>query len=175
MSAHVSGIANNVVSFSGIVTNLNNNESSNIYLSPSTSMLHIALLELGNLFCAKYKYMSLKYGLSRYSACISFMVTGRWVPFNTFLCIIFKILSTSVCFGKYFWTILLVLIKSASSGGSSNWDLSGLWYISDIMPSWYEEFSSKSLISKSKSKFIFLSSYIFTSSSLGGGFIRGSG
>ena len=51
----------------------------------------------------------------------------------------------------------MVLTKSANSGGSNSWDLSGLWHISDIIPSWYGEFSSKSLfISKSKSKFIFL-------------------
>ena len=84
-------------------------------------------------------------------------------------------MSISVCFGKYFLTILLVLIKSANSGGSSNWDLSDLWYISDILPSCYGEFSSKSLlISKSKSKCFFLSSCVFTLGGLGGGFIRGS-
>ena len=43
-------IANNAVSFSGIVISLNNNEHSNIYLSASTSTLHITLLELGNFF-----------------------------------------------------------------------------------------------------------------------------
>ena len=120
LSAHISGIANNAVSFSQIVISLNSRESSKIYLSTSTSTLCIALLELGNLFCAKYRYKSLKYGLFKYSACISFMVTGKCVPFNIFLCMIFKILSMSVCFGKYFCITLLVLIRSANSGGSSN-------------------------------------------------------
>ena len=120
LSAHISGIANNTVSFSGIVISLNSNESNKIYLSTSTSTLHIELFELGNLFCAKYRYISLQCGLFKYPTCISFMVSGRGVPFNTFLCMIFKMLSMSVCFGKYFCTRLLVLIKSANSGGSSN-------------------------------------------------------
>ena len=108
----------------GLVFNLNNNESSNIYLSANVSTLCIVLLELGNLFCARYRCKSLKYGPFKYPACISFIVTGRWVPFNTFLWIIFKILSISVCLGKYFCTILLVLTKSANSGGSTSCDLS---------------------------------------------------
>ena len=37
-----------------------------IYLSAHVSPCLIALLVLGNLFCARYKYMSLKYGLIRY-------------------------------------------------------------------------------------------------------------
>ena len=106
--------------------NLNCNKSNKIYLSASTSTLNIALLELGYLFCAKYKYISLKYGLVTYPTCISFMVTGRCVPFNTFLCMIFKILSISICFGKYFCTKLLVLTKSAYPGDPSTLDLSGL-------------------------------------------------
>ena len=103
---HISGVANNAVSFSGVVISLNNNESNNLYHSASTSTLHIVLLELGNLFYVKYKY-----GLFRYPGYISLIFTGRCVPFNTFLCITFKILSISVCFGKYFWTSLLVLIN----------------------------------------------------------------
>ena len=110
LSGHISGIA----------ISLNSSESNKTYFSASVSTLCIALVELGNLFCAKYKYISLKYGLFKYPTCISFMVTRRCVPFNTFLCMIFKILSMSVCFGKYFCTRLLVLIKSANSGGSSN-------------------------------------------------------
>ena len=113
-------------SMSWLVFNLNNNESSNIYLSANVSTLCIALLEVGNLFCARYRYKSLKYGLFKYPTHISFIVTGRWVPFNTFLYMIFKILSISVCFGKYFCTILSVLTKSANSGGSTSCDLSGL-------------------------------------------------
>ena len=56
-----------------------------MYLSANVSTLCIALLELGNLFCARYRYKSLKYGLFKYPAHISFIVTGRWVPVNTFL------------------------------------------------------------------------------------------
>ena len=120
LSAHVSGIANNAVSFSGIVISLNSSESNKTYLSAGASILHIALFELGYLFCAKYKYVSLKYGLFKYPNCISFMVTERCEPFNTFLSMILKLLSMSVCFGKYFCTRLLVLIRSANSGSSSN-------------------------------------------------------
>ena len=47
LSAHISGIASNVVSFSGIVISLNSSESSRTYLFASASTLHIALLELG--------------------------------------------------------------------------------------------------------------------------------
>ena len=131
---HISGIAYNAVSFSGVVISLNNNEPNNIYLSASTSTLHIVLLKLGNLFCVRYRYKALKYGLFRYPTCISFTVTGRCLPFNSFLCIIFKILSISVYFSKYFWTTLLVLIKTACSGCSNNWDLSSLWYILILYP-----------------------------------------
>ena len=35
-SAHISGIANSAYSFSGLVLNLNNSESSNMYLSANT-------------------------------------------------------------------------------------------------------------------------------------------
>ena len=58
LSAHVSGIANSAVSFLGVVTSLNNNESSSIYFSANVSTLHIAVLVLGNLFWARYKYKS---------------------------------------------------------------------------------------------------------------------
>ena len=59
LSAHISGMANNAISFSGVVTNLNN-ESSNIYFSASVSTWWIAFFVLGNLSWAKYKYKSLK-------------------------------------------------------------------------------------------------------------------
>ena len=94
-----------------------------LYIEPSVPTNKF-LQELGILFCVRYKYKSLRYGLHKYPACISFTVIGRWELFNTFLCIIFNILSISVCLGKYFWTILLVLTKSANSGGSNSWDLS---------------------------------------------------
>ena len=45
------------------VNSLNNKESSKIYFSASVSTFHIAVLVLGNLFHARYKYKSLKYGL----------------------------------------------------------------------------------------------------------------
>ena len=54
LSAHVSGIAKSAYSLSGVVTNLNNKESSNIKLSTKVSTLHISLLLLGNLLWAKY-------------------------------------------------------------------------------------------------------------------------
>ena len=60
LSAHTSGAANSTVSLSGVVTNLNSNESSKIYLSAKVSTWHMALLLLGNLFCPKYKWRSLK-------------------------------------------------------------------------------------------------------------------
>ena len=94
-------MANSAFSFSGLVFNLNNNESSNMSLSANTSTLCIELLELGNLFCVRDKYKSLKYGLFKYHTFISFIVTERGVPFSTFLCMIFENLSMSVCLGKY--------------------------------------------------------------------------
>ena len=47
---HVSVMANSVVSFSGVVTNLKNNESSSIYFSANISTLLIAVFVLANLF-----------------------------------------------------------------------------------------------------------------------------
>ena len=44
------GVANDAISFYGVVTNLNNNESSYIYFSANDSTLQIAVLVLGNLF-----------------------------------------------------------------------------------------------------------------------------
>ena len=48
LSAQVSGIANSIVSFLGVVTSLNNKEFSKIYFSASISTFHIAVLMLGN-------------------------------------------------------------------------------------------------------------------------------
>ena len=63
LSAHISGTANSAVSLTGVVTNLNNNESNKMNLSTSVSALHMAFFLLDNLFWAKYRYRSLKYGL----------------------------------------------------------------------------------------------------------------
>ena len=82
----------------------------------------------------------------KYLACISFIMTCKCVPLSTFLCITFKILSISACFGKHFCTRLPVLIKPSNSQGSWKKDLSGLWYASEIMPSWNRGFSSKSIL-----------------------------
>ena len=48
-----------------------------LYFSASASIFLIAGLEDGNLFCDRYKYKSLKYGLCMYPACISLISTGR--------------------------------------------------------------------------------------------------
>ena len=116
--AHVSGIANSAVAFSGVITSLNNKNSNRIYFLPNVSIFHIANLVIGNLFCASYKYKSLKYGLIKYPACISFTVTGKCVLFGTFLYIIFNILSISVCFGKNLCTNLPVLTRPCNCHGS---------------------------------------------------------
>ena len=44
-------MANNAVSFSGVVIILNNKESNGIYLSANASTFQIAVLVLGNSFC----------------------------------------------------------------------------------------------------------------------------
>ena len=90
--------------------------------------------------------MSLKYGLFKYHVCISFIATGRWVPLSNFLCITFKILSLSACFGNNFCARLPVLTKPSHSQGPWKNDLSGLWYTSEILPSWNGEFFSKSIL-----------------------------
>ena len=136
--------------FFGVVTNLNNNESSNIYFSASVSTLQIAVFVLGNLFWAKHWYKSLKYGLIKYPACISFTVTGKIIPLRTFLCITFNILSISACFGKNFCTSLPALIRLSNSCGSWKYDLSGLWYVYESTTSWNGEFSSKSILISGK-------------------------
>ena len=53
LSAHMSQeLSKCAVSLPGIVVNLNNKESNNIYLSASISTLFIAAFLHGNLFCA---------------------------------------------------------------------------------------------------------------------------
>ena len=51
--AHVSGTARTAVSFSGVI--LNNRESNRLYLCANISTFLIAPLEVGNLFCDKYR------------------------------------------------------------------------------------------------------------------------
>ena len=72
---HVSGTARTVVSFSGEI--LNNSKSNKKYLSDKASSFLIADFELGSLFCDKYRYKSLKYGLYKYPTCFSLISTGR--------------------------------------------------------------------------------------------------
>ena len=57
---HVSGIANTAVSLSGGDIILNSNKSNNMYFSAKASTFLIADLALGDLFWAKYSYISLK-------------------------------------------------------------------------------------------------------------------
>ena len=132
-------MANTAVSFSRLDTILNNNEFNSMCFSASTWIFFIADLLLGNVFWAKYKYMSLKKELTRYPAYISFIITGKCVPFSTSHWIIFNILSISVCFGKHFCTVYSLFTKLFNSFSSWKYDLSGLWYASDIIPSWYWE------------------------------------
>ena len=72
---HNSGTAKTTVSLSEEI--LNNSESSRTYFSARASIFLITSLEDGNLFCDKYKYKSLKYGLCMYPTCISLILTGR--------------------------------------------------------------------------------------------------
>ena len=53
LSAHISGTARTVVSFSGKI--LNNSESYRMYCSANVSTFLIATLEVCKLFCAKYR------------------------------------------------------------------------------------------------------------------------
>ena len=53
-------MANTAASLSGFDSILNNNESNNIYFSARASIFLIAILLLGYLFWARYKYISLK-------------------------------------------------------------------------------------------------------------------
>ena len=117
-----------------------------IYISLLVFLLfQITVFVLGNLFWAKYRYKSLKYGLIKQPACIPFTAIGKCIPLRTFLWIIFNILSA--CFSKNFCTSLPVLIRLSNSCGSWKYDLSSLWYVSEIMPSWNGEFSLKSVFS----------------------------
>ena len=75
LSMHISGTARTAVPFSW--ETLNNSESSRTYFSASVSVLLIIDLEEGSLFCDKHKYKSLKYGLCKYPACISLILTGK--------------------------------------------------------------------------------------------------
>ena len=124
-----------MISFSDVVPILNNNESNYIHLSGNVSTLQIAVFALGKLFWTRYRYTSLKYGLIKYPTYISFTVTSKCIPLRTFLCTIFNILSISACFSKNFCTSLPVLIRLSNSCGSWKYDLSGLWYVSEITPS----------------------------------------
>ena len=53
LSVHGSGTARTAVSFSGAI--LNSSESNRMYHSANISTILIAALEVGNLFCAKYR------------------------------------------------------------------------------------------------------------------------
>ena len=53
LSVHTSGTARTAVSFSGVI--LNNSESNKMYHSANVSTFLIVSLEVGSLFCAKYK------------------------------------------------------------------------------------------------------------------------
>ena len=57
------GIARTVEPFSNDI--LNSNESNKTYLSASASNFLIADFKDGSLFCDRYKYRSLKYGLHK--------------------------------------------------------------------------------------------------------------
>ena len=50
----------------------------------------------------------------------------------------------SAYFGKNFCTSLPVFTRFPNFFGSWKYDLSGLWYVCDIIPSWYGDFSSNS-------------------------------
>ena len=50
---HISGTARTAISFSGEI--LHNSESNRSYLSANVSTFLIAALEVGNLFCARYR------------------------------------------------------------------------------------------------------------------------
>ena len=59
------------------------------------------------------------------------------VPFSG---LFFSILSISAYIGKNFCTTLPALTRPSNSWGSWKNDLSGLWYVSDITPSWMGNF-----------------------------------
>ena len=84
MPTHISGIANNAVSFSGIVINLNSSD-----LKRHTFLLALQLCVyhfLNFLFCAKYKCISLKYG------CLNILLVSLlWLQGNVSLLIPFLV------------------------------------------------------------------------------------
>ena len=53
LSVHISETARTAVSFPGVI--LNNSESNRMYLSANISTFLIAAVEVGNLFCDKYR------------------------------------------------------------------------------------------------------------------------
>ena len=128
LSTQLSGIAKTADSFSGVVLSLNNSESSNKCLSANVSVILTATLCDGNLFCTKYEYTSLKYGLFKYTTWISFMVKGKCIPFNTYLCIIFNILSKSACLGKNLCTKFLLSTCVHTLGDSYRYSFPDLSY-----------------------------------------------
>ena len=65
-----------------------------------------------------YRYISLKWGLTKYPACMSFIVIGKCVPLITFLWITSNILFMSACLGKYFCTSLPLLVRLSNPWGS---------------------------------------------------------
>ena len=75
---------------------------------------------------------------------LSETVTGRCVPFNTFLHIILDILSMSACLGKYLCTKFLLLTCVCNTGDYCRYFFLGLSYISWMILSCWGAFSSKS-------------------------------
>ena len=55
-----------------------------MYFSANVSIFYNADLVLGNLFCTRYKYKSLTYGLIQYPACFPFTVSGKHIPLELF-------------------------------------------------------------------------------------------
>ena len=53
LSVYISGTARTAVSYSGMI--LNNSGSNTMYLSTNISTFLIAALEVGNIFCDKYR------------------------------------------------------------------------------------------------------------------------
>ena len=98
-----------------------------------------------NLFCAKYKYTSLKYGLFECLALISFPLAGKFVLLNTFLVIIFNISYKSACSGKYLCTKFLLSTSVCNSGDSCRYFFLDHSYTSLISPTCCGTFSSKSV------------------------------
>ena len=128
LSPHDSGTAKTAVSLSEEI--LNNSESSTTYFSASASIFLIASLEGGNLFWDKYKYKSLKYGLCMYPACIWLVDECLLIPFFGLFLVFCQCMFAWANICEWYFLYL--------------YDLSGLWNVLDIMPSWNDEFSLKS-------------------------------